>query len=372
MKYGMRINLKRLYIMLPIVGVLLLTGCDGRQRFTCNSHMLYCLEESDPTILVIQKGLFYGYGDINGNVLIKPIYEDARPFFEGLAAVKNEEKYGFIDNKGNIIIPFQYDDAIDFHNGKAIVGKDYFRHIELSYPISHVIDVEGKSYNEYMFTSISGFMDNVLQANTHEGEGLFLNEDYQPIDALRKCRISSHFSEGMAVFSSADNLYGYVDKNGNQVLPGKFVSANIFNDGLAAVMPDGEKKLWGYIDKTGKIVIPPAYSAARLFGEGLACVLIPEDKWIIIDTVGNEVADMQKKVYDAGVFSEGLCAVKTVIKRWKEDDLVLWGFTDTSGRIAIDFKYDEVTPFKNGIAQVLVDGHIGYIDKTGKYIWEPK
>lgn len=137
MKYGMRINLKRLYIMLPIVGVLLLTGCDGRQRFTCNSHMLYCLEESDPTILVIQKGLFYGYGDINGNVLIKPIYEDARPFFEGLAAVKNEEKYGFIDNKGNIIIPFQYDDAIDFHNGKAIVGKDdYFRHIELLYPIA--------------------------------------------------------------------------------------------------------------------------------------------------------------------------------------------------------------------------------------------
>lgn len=223
-----------------------------------------------------------------------------------------------------------------------------------------------------MFTSISGFMDNVLQANTHEGEELFLNEDYQPIDALRKCRISSHFSEGMAVFSSADNLYGYVDKNGNQVLPAKFASANIFNDGLAAVMPDGEKELWGYIDKTGKMVISPAFSKAGLFGEGLACVRTPEDKWLIIDNAGNEVSSIKKTIYDAGVFSEGLCAVKNYIERPNEDDLELWGFTDTTGTIAIDFKYDEVTPFRNGIAQVLVGGHIGYINKTGKYIWEPK
>jgi hypothetical protein len=50
----------------------------------------------------------------------------------------------------------------------------------------------------------------------------------------------------------------------------------------------------------------------------------------------------------------------------------LANFIDASGRPTTDFLYDEVTPFVNGIAQVMVDGKIGYIDKTGKYIWEPK
>lgn len=53
-------------------------------------------------------------------------------------------------------------------------------------------------------------------------------------------------------------------------------------------------------------------------------------------------------------------------------DNFTWGFIDKTGKLVIDFKYDQVTPFKNGIAEVIVDGKIGYIDRTGKYIWEPK
>jgi hypothetical protein len=35
-------------------------------------------------------------------------------------------------------------------------------------------------------------------------------------------------------------------------------------------------------------------------------------------------------------------------------------------------KFDSAAPFTNGIAQVYVGQAIGYIDPTGKYVWEPK
>ena len=368
-------SMRIVIISLLAISLLILIGCGANESFQYETHLHYDTDYADPSILVIQEGNLYGYGDTKGEVLIKPKYQDARPFCEGLAAVKYNGKYGYIDKSGKTVIQFKYNDALDFYNGKSIVGEGRFTHVELFYPISHVINTKGEVIGEeHQFTYISDISEDMFFAKTDKGIGQFYDKDYQPIKSLTKEYSGlSLFSDGLAMYSlTSASGCGYMDRTGKQAFPATFYDANGFHEGLAAVMPDGEKRLWGYIDKTGEMVISPAYSAARLFSEGLACVLSPEDKWLIIDPTGNEVADIQKKVYDAGVFSEGLCAVKTIIKRWKEDDLVLWGYTDASGKIAIDFKYDEVTPFKNGIAQVLVDDHIGYIDKTGKYIWEPK
>lgn len=61
---------------------------------------------------------------------------------------------------------------------------------------------------------------------------------------------------------------------------------------------------------------------------------------------------------DAGVFSDGLAAVKFYGK---------WGFIDKTGKKVVNCKYDIVKPFFNGFA--LVGGwYCGFIDKTGKEI----
>ncbi len=48
-------------------------------------------------------------------------YEDARPFADGWAAVKQNGKWGFIDTQGNVCIDFQFNDALSFGQHLAAV-----------------------------------------------------------------------------------------------------------------------------------------------------------------------------------------------------------------------------------------------------------
>ena len=48
-------------------------------------------------------------------------YEDAKPFADGWAAVKQHGKWGFINTAGEIMIDFQYDNALSFGQHLAAV-----------------------------------------------------------------------------------------------------------------------------------------------------------------------------------------------------------------------------------------------------------
>lgn len=63
--------------------------------------------------------------------------------------------------------------------------------------------------------------------------------------------------------------WGYVDAQGNTVIPCKYGWAYSFSEGLAKVLLNGK---YGYIDKQGHTVIPCKYDDADPFSEGLAWV----------------------------------------------------------------------------------------------------
>ncbi len=65
--------------------------------------------------------------------------------------------------------------------------------------------------------------------------------------------------------------WGYVDAQGNTVIPCKYDDAWSFSEGLAAVKLNGK---WGFIDKQGHTVIPCKYDRAWHFSEGLATVFL--------------------------------------------------------------------------------------------------
>ncbi|QSV45408.1 WG repeat-containing protein [Geobacter benzoatilyticus] len=70
----------------------------------------------------------YGYYDSKGNIAIKPVYQDASDFSEGLCAVKKDGKWGYIDINGKYVIDSVLDDQGDFNDGYAPVkynGKYY-------------------------------------------------------------------------------------------------------------------------------------------------------------------------------------------------------------------------------------------------------
>jgi hypothetical protein len=68
-----------------------------------------------------------GYLNTKGEWSIKPQFDEARDFSEGLAAVNQDGKchmggkWGDIDKDGKVLIPFPYEFAGQFTNGHACV-----------------------------------------------------------------------------------------------------------------------------------------------------------------------------------------------------------------------------------------------------------
>jgi hypothetical protein len=62
-----------------------------------------------------------------------------------------------------------------------------------------------------------------------------------------KYDFASPFSEGLARVE-LNGKYGFVDREGKEIIPVKYDDAHVFEDGLALVMFNGN---WGYIDKNG-------------------------------------------------------------------------------------------------------------------------
>jgi hypothetical protein len=174
-----------------------------------------------------------------------------------------------------------------------------------------------------------------------------------------------------------DNKWGYIDKTGRLIIPFKFDGADDFSEGLAAVEI---KEKTGYIDKTGKFLIPPRFISGFPFSEGLAVVLLrrfgqdgrtPFYKYGYIDRTGNVVIQPPQDaesikwfsmVYKGLAFSEGL----TFVEHGK------LGFIDKAGKLVIPPKYDDVQPFSEGLAVVMLEDKYGYIDRSGKMVIPPQ
>lgn len=61
----------------------------------------------------------WGFIDINGKTVIPTVYNEAKNFSAGLAAVRRGQKWGFIDTKGTTVIPFKYKDVTSFTGNVA-------------------------------------------------------------------------------------------------------------------------------------------------------------------------------------------------------------------------------------------------------------
>lgn len=292
----------------------------------------------------------------NGQTVIEAIYDFAQRFSEGLAVVVLNNKYGFIDVQGHVKIPFMYDNAYSFKEGLAVVENcdGDLGFINLSG--KEVIPAKycrANSFNEGLaLVGIFSINDNI--------DYTFINKRGNIVIDCSKYDEVCDFKEGLAAVER-NNLWGFINQNGKEVIPCKYNNVDDFYEGLAVVTNND----WvdAFIDRTGKIVLPFRQRHTWHFSDGLApdCYDQENEKYGYIDEKGLQIIPY---IYsDAREFHEGLAAVDN-----GEGVFSMWGFIDKYGNTVIPFEYDEVEDFCEGIAAVSDGTHWGFIDKTGNLV----
>lgn len=255
----------------------------------------------------------YGVIDESGSWVIDPLYQDARSFVNGCAAVKYNDKWGFINATGAFVAEPTYQEAGSFCDGLARVkSNDKWGYIDTTgqMVISNQYDEAGDFSEGLAFVGTSG----------DDGMQYYLITDSEEVVSAVTIEEIGVYSENYALVKNSDGKYIFLSRLGRQGIDGEFSAAGSFSNGLAAVQVDG---LWGYIDATGKIVIEPQFAAATAFS-----------------------ADGYAAVQNA----EGL-----------------WGYIDKIGAFAIECQYTSAQPFENGYAVVTKNVECGLIDVYNNY-----
>lgn len=185
----------------------------------------------------------YGFVDKNFKFVIPPQFDLAFEFSEGRAPISLNRKWGFIDVSGKLVVPLKYDNVWGFTDGLARVRNDT--------PIGRVMTFEGP---ETKYNYRYGFVD----------------RDGNEVISLQFAE-ATRFSEGYAFAAPATGKrLGIIDKRGNFIHQPEFPMAREFHEGLAVINVRGK---YGYVDTRGKWVIPPTFEAAESFRNGRAWVL---------------------------------------------------------------------------------------------------
>jgi len=274
--------------------------------------------------MVIGTGLYFGVAD-------SILYSDSKKETPRLFPVcdrcaTKDKRWGYIDSTGKLVINSQFEEVADFSEGLAAV----------------------KTGSRW------GFID--------EDGKFVINPQFDEVGS---------FAEGLVAVKS-DRKWGYLDKTGKYTINPQFYDAGMFSEGLAPVFGTETGFKHGYIDKSGKNVINAQFDDARCFFEGRAAVKLG-DKWGYINRRGKYIINPQ---FDeaSDTFSEGRAAFKIGDK---------WGYIDKAGKFVINPQFDSATKFENGIAEVgiklprtdpnaILDKYqYGYIDRNGKYFWQP-
>ncbi len=277
-------------------------------------------------------------------------------FSEGLCWFRDSisDKVGFVDRTGKVVIRPQWNFAHSFRDGLAAVGdgrtlgKSFFQIGILKGYINHKgemvlpMNISHDNYSHESFCcgrAVIEYDDKVMIIDT-KGNELFGG----------KYRDATGFSEGLSSVALATN--------------------EPCNAG------DGDKDLppcnlhWSVIDTTGRVVIDNMEIWG--FKEGIGLVTIGKNEYMFIDSTGKRL--FERNFYDADYFSEGLAHVIEMDKTA--------GFINHQGEMVIrlpkGYRAYTTTGFKHGVATIYknekkgkyTDHNEQWIDRKGNTLWE--
>lgn len=296
---------------------------------------------------VISNGLWGAVGK-QGQVILQPVFLDLKITDTGLVAVEKkggQNVCGLFDFTGRRKTSKAYDDLVPATTGL------YAARVRNHWG---VVNSEGKEIVACVYDSLLQFRDDLLVVRFRGMYGIIdTTEKWLAAPRSNKVRLIGH-SRYLEYAPDATQLR---DLTGSII----YFTTNKFEPSVDCILETTTTGDVWKIDMNGVIVdrqYYPKETTERVYEESEGYRIIKRNgRYGFVDSKGR--LRIANRYEDVGPFREGLAPVKILGK---------WGFINVSDNLAVQPVYEQVFPFVNGRAMVKQKGLFGMINTAGKLV----
>jgi WG containing repeat len=350
--------------------------------------------EAQDLLIAAKKDSKWGYINTSGVFIIPARFDEAFPFYKGLAVVKEKDVYGVIDVKGkwalsgrkgqmnpeinsNRItltddlgkwgavdvkgktqVPFEYDAISHFQNGWVVAGKktttaDLLRMI--------VLDTLGQAVISF---------DNIYLPQKSFETKQKVKEGYTSVlvdgDFKNQLNPSEYTLSGRALY------FALLDIRNKKLINAKINSLQSeVKEGRLNLTLDGISYSWSVplaselsmSEAKFSYLSPAIYS----FSGGIAAVQ-KNGKWAYIDKDGSLLSETNLPVEEYKSNNPVYFGGFVIFKKSNGTEI----FTDLNGNQKIGLEFDVLTPFQYGFSVAKHKGKYGLLQKDGSWAAQPE
>lgn len=259
------------------------------------------------------------------------------------------------------------------------------------------------------YTRIGHFFEEVAPAQEtphspillidRKGRVIVSTDNYPHYDII----LMHNFREGRALIATRKGKYGYMDTQGQVIIPPLYDVAHDFSDGCAIVGMANREGCIAYqvIDKEGKVLQTIQTSNCQVdkqFKDGLLLLYNPGNhRFSYLNRQGETAILLPKEVTIADAFEQGYATFKTAsgygLLSKKGEVLIApgyekihvvspnrvavqtgkrWALAESNGKLLTKFAYDTIgTYYHNGWAVARTNGQYLWIDRNGHELAAP-
>ncbi|MEL6945891.1 MAG: WG repeat-containing protein, partial [Bacteroidota bacterium] len=290
----------------------------------------------------------YGYLDEEGKERIPCIFDRLGNFSEGLVVAKKDSNFYYYNSRGEVVLDLgaRYGDCGTFHDSLAVVLGDNSKtfhdpvHFKNGFDIRY-IDHAGKEVLK-LNEELRIWTDSPASLNFHDG--MLALSGYAGIE-----------------YTSARIYLGFLDKKGDLKIPFLFHNHHeawqVFSEGLAGASIYKDHNMqrtyraygeggYGYINKEGQWVIPPKYHFVRPFQYGAAMVEMSfGQKSRFIQLIGAEYFYTNKKghrIFADSIYAGFQLRKDSIIGVYIEKTEKKYALAKTNGEFITGFEFQHL------------------------------
>ena len=275
--------------------------------------------------------------------------------------IDENDSWSIIDAEGKVIVDREYDKddkvSIIYDGGIYwVCSKDKYRLYSIDSPKKSLTDKEYDKVTEFRegraFVSING--QPIIMIDEKGNHLKTLSKDVAMVTSIR---------DGMVPFQNQEGLWGFLNKNGDVVIPAAYKDVHNFDCGVSCVYSGDDGKTVSLIDKKGNTI--KTWNKEKYTPSFIAS----EDKWgmtvdgssdnpsvVYLDLKGNEVFGKVKGYKRTDVFYSGYAVIYNNI----DDDYAV--INDKGEKVIRGGKYKSIMNMGNGIFIAKKGDKCGIVD----------